>query len=215
MNEYLFKFIVIGEANVGKASIIKRYVSGEFSNKYKYTIGVDFALKQIEWEKNTIVRLQLWDIAGQERFGVMTRVYYKEATAACIVFDISNRRSFQAVPKWKKDVDAQVHLPNGMPVPTILLANKCDLNPAVTNEELDKFIREHGFLAWFETSAKENQNIDKAMTVIVQHIITLIHDEWTSDLKPTEPGSFKLTTNPKKKQESSGCCGLSTINNTN
>ena len=59
-----------------------------------------------------------------ERFGVMTHVYYREATAACIVFDVTSRRTFEAVEKWKNDVDIKVHLPNGEPVPCILLANK-------------------------------------------------------------------------------------------
>lgn len=82
-------------------------MNNEFNNKYKYTIGVDFALKQLEWG-NTTLRLQLWDIAGQERFGLMTHVYYRETTGACIVFDCTSLKSFQAVRRWKVDVDEKV-----------------------------------------------------------------------------------------------------------
>ena len=89
----------------------------------KYAV-VDFALKVIEWDEDTTVRLQLWDIAGQERFGIMTHVYYKEAAAACVVFDITSPRTFQAAAKWKADVDSKVFLESGDPVPSILLANK-------------------------------------------------------------------------------------------
>lgn len=104
--EYLYKILVIGELiefrfaldlthrislthagelGTGKTSFIKRYVHQFFSTNYRATIGVDFALKVLQWDTSTTIRLQLWDIAGQERFGNMTRVYYKEAVGAFIV----------------------------------------------------------------------------------------------------------------------------------
>jgi Ras-related protein Rab-32 len=69
---------------------------------------VDFALKVINWDQNTVVRLQLWDIAGQERFGNMTRVYYREAVGAFVVFDVTRVATFEAVQKWKNDIDSKV-----------------------------------------------------------------------------------------------------------
>jgi Ras-related protein Rab-32 len=68
--------------------------------------------------------LQLWDIAGQERFGNMTRVYYKEAVGAFVVFDVTRLSTFEAVQMWKSDLDNKVLLPNGKPIPAVLLANK-------------------------------------------------------------------------------------------
>jgi small GTP-binding protein len=114
--EYLYKILVVGDIGVGKTSLIKRYVHNIFSMHYKATIGVDFALKVIQWDNQTVVRLQLWcasplwgqcaspcdrDIAGQERFGNMTRVYYKEAVGAFVVFDVTRVGTFEAVAKWK------------------------------------------------------------------------------------------------------------------
>jgi len=174
LKEHLFKVLVVGDIGTGKTSIIKRYVHGIFSNHYKATIGVDFALKVINLDANTVVRLQLWDIAGQERFGNMTRVYYKEAVGAFIVFDVTRVSTFEAVQKWKHDIDSKVHLPNGEKVPVVLLANKCDLakEGLVKNSaQMEQYCEEKGFVGWFETSAKENLNINQAAEFLVQRII--------------------------------------------
>uniref|UniRef100_A0A8C2WW66 Ras-related protein Rab n=1 Tax=Cyclopterus lumpus TaxID=8103 RepID=A0A8C2WW66_CYCLU len=151
--ELLFKVLVIGDLGVGKTSIIKRYVHQIFSQHYRATIGVDFALKVLQWNNDTVIRLQLWDIAGQERYGNMTRVYYREAVGALVVFDVTRASTFDAVLKWKDDLDSKVTLNHGRPVPAVLLANKCD-QLAPQQPKLDSFCRENGFVGWFETSAK-------------------------------------------------------------
>uniref|UniRef100_A0A8C7FG21 Ras-related protein Rab n=1 Tax=Oncorhynchus kisutch TaxID=8019 RepID=A0A8C7FG21_ONCKI len=154
--EHLYKILVIGDLGVGKTSIIKRYVHQNFSPNYRATIGVDFALKVLNWDQET-VRLQLWDIAGQERFGNMTRVYYREAMGAFIVFDMTRPSSFEAVTKWKEDLDSKLTLANGKNVAAVLLANKCDQGRDVlTNNgiQMEKFCQENGFVGWYETSAK-------------------------------------------------------------
>ncbi|KAG9265277.1 ras-related protein Rab-38 [Astyanax mexicanus] len=171
--EHLYKILVIGDLGVGKSSIIKRYVHHNFSPNYRATIGVDFALKVLNLDQET-VRLQLWDIAGQERFGNMTRVYYREAMGAFIVFDVTRPSTFEAVTKWKEDLDAKLSQSSGKQVPTVLLANKCDQGSDVlTNNgiQMERFCRENGFLGWFETSAKENINIDEAADCLVKHIL--------------------------------------------
>ncbi|XP_054609860.1 ras-related protein Rab-38 isoform X4 [Dunckerocampus dactyliophorus] len=156
-HQRLLKVLVIGDLGVGKTSIIKRYVHQVFSQHYRATIGVDFALKVLQWDHKTVVRLQLWDIAGQERYGNMTRVYYKEAVGALVVFDMTRLSTFQAVLKWKGDLDSKVALSNGKPVPTVLLANKCDqrrLGLCPKLPKLENFSQDYGFVDWFETSAK-------------------------------------------------------------
>lgn len=85
---------------------------------------MDFALKVVQYDNQTVVRLQLWDIAGQERFGNMTRVYYKEASAAIVVFDVTRPSTLETVGKWKKDIDEKVSLGDGSKIPVLLLANK-------------------------------------------------------------------------------------------
>jgi Ras-related protein Rab-32 len=204
LKEHLFKVLVVGDIGTGKTSIIKRYVHGIFSNHYKATIGVDFALKVINLDPNTVVRLQLWDIAGQERFGNMTRVYYKEAVGAFIVFDVTRVSTFEAVQKWKHDIDSKVHLPNGDKVPVVLLANKCDLAKeglVKNSNQMDQYCDEKGFVGWFETSAKENLNINQAAEFLVQKIIE--NDQ--GQVAP-EPDSSKLNLKPGEDEAKSGCC---------
>eukprot|EP00118_Oscarella_pearsei_P000305 m.4656 g.4656 ORF g.4656 m.4656 type:complete len:210 (+) comp11081_c0_seq1:144-773(+) len=202
--EHLYKVLVIGDLGVGKTSIIKRYVHQFFSPHYRATIGVDFALKVLNWDQNTLVRLQLWDIAGQERYGNMTRVYYKEAVGAFIVFDVTRAATFEAVQKWKNDLDNKVTLPNGKAVPCVLLANKCDQakEGLVNNkQQMDDYCREKGFVDWYETSAKENVNIDDAAKSLVTKILENDEsNEWDQD-SDVIPLDSKPTS-----QKQGGCC---------
>lgn len=172
--DHLYKILVIGDLGSGKTSIIRRYVHHFFSQHYRATIGVDFALKVINWDPVTTVRLQLWDIAGQERYGNMTRVYYKEAVGAFIVFDVTRVNTFESVSNWKTDLDGKVQLPDGSQIPCVLLANKCDQQKEglVNNScKMDEYCKDKGFISWFETSAKENINIDEAARVLVGNIL--------------------------------------------
>lgn len=202
--EHLFKVLVVGDIGTGKTSIIKRYVHGIFSNHYKATIGVDFALKVINYDPITTVRLQLWDIAGQERFGNMTRVYYREAVGAIVVFDVTRISTFEAVAKWKADIDSKVTLPNGDKVPVILLANKCDMAKDLVKNahEMESYCAEKGFAAWYETSAKDNLMINEAATFLVKQIL---ENDYKGDPVARDAGIATLddTVEPK---EGKGCC---------
>nr|XP_046253381.1 ras-related protein Rab-7L1-like isoform X2 [Scatophagus argus] len=124
MTEHLLKILVVGDGNVGKSSFVRRYVNGQFSKTYKMTVGVDFSVKVLQWSDTEKVRLQLWDIAGQERFISMTRIYYKGAVGCVVMFDVTSSSSFLSCRHWKRDLDKKALLPNGDPIPCILLANK-------------------------------------------------------------------------------------------
>jgi small GTP-binding protein len=209
--EYLYKVLVVGDIGTGKTSIIKRFVHNIFSMHYKSTIGVDFALKVINWDAKTVVRLQLWDIAGQERFGNMTRVYYKEAVGAFVVFDVTRVNTFEAVAKWKNDIDCKVTLPpDDKPIPVVLLANKCDLAKegfARNAAQMDKYCEEHGFAGWEETSAKDNINIDKAARLLVSKILERTKGE-LPEASDARGDKFKVGADDGAKGTSGGgCCG--------
>jgi small GTP-binding protein len=167
----------------------------------------------LQWDERTSVRLQLWDIAGQERFGHMTRVYYKEAVGAMVVFDVTRSGTFDAVQKWKQDIDGNLSTPERA-LPCILLANKCDLaKEPLDKEKMDAYIEQHGFVAWFETSAKEDIGIKKAFNAMVGHILANDPDvQQPNDAKPGAPGAFKLgaangdKANAKVGGSSKSCC---------
>ncbi|PWA22761.1 ras-related protein Rab-38 [Gambusia affinis] len=200
--EHLYKVLVIGDLGVGKTSIIRRYVHQTFSSNYRATIGVDFALKVLNWDSET-VRLQLWDIAGQERFGNMTRVYYREAMGAFIVFDVTRPTTFEAVIKWKEDLDSKVMLANGQSIATVLLANKCDQGRELSNNgiKMDQFCKDHGFVGWFETSAKDNLNISDAANFLVKHIMATENDI----LKSVVPDTISPQMDSSRQMSCSGC----------
>ncbi|XP_051160180.1 ras and EF-hand domain-containing protein homolog isoform X5 [Leptopilina boulardi] len=207
--EHLYKILVIGELGAGKTSIIKRYVHQFFSQHYRATIGVDFALKVLNWDPHTIIRLQLWDIAGQERFGNMTRVYYKEAVGAFIVFDVTRSATLEAVVKWKQDLDSKVQLPDGSPIPCVLLANKCDQQKegmVNTPAKMDEYCKEKNFAGWFETSAKENINIEEAARFLVNKILQndqIIKGSGSQD--QTDGERFALNQSPTSSKKSCAC----------
>ncbi|XP_059207774.1 ras-related protein Rab-38b [Centropristis striata] len=200
--EHLYKVLVIGDLGVGKTSIIRRYVHQTYSTNYRATIGVDFALKVLNWDNET-VRLQLWDIAGQERFGNMTRVYYREAMGAFIVFDVTRPTTFEAVVKWKEDLDSKLMLTSGQSIATVLLANKCDQGRELANSgiNMDQFCRDHGFVGWFETSAKDNLNIGEAANLLVKHIMATENDI----LKSVVPDTISPQLDSKPQMNCSGC----------
>ncbi|XP_020483047.2 ras-related protein Rab-32 [Labrus bergylta] len=201
----LFKVLVIGDTDVGKSSIILRYASKRFDERYKSSIGVDFSLKTIEWDCNTVVRLQLWDIAGQEWFKKMSRVYYKGAMGALVVFDIRNSSTLEAASKWKQDLDSKVCLESGRPVPAVLVANKCDLtgNDSDVAGSLDGFCIDNSFTCWFKTSAKENVNIDEAFAVLVKQMMRC--DVGLSN-EEDDGGLVKLNLPREESKSRTPCC---------
>ena len=111
----------------------------------------------------------------------MTRVYYKEAVGAFIVFDVTRMDTFKAIDKWKADLDTKVLLPDGRPIPCVLIGNKADIQPAdpmfLNTETMERLSKEKGFAGWFLTSAKDNTNVEESAEFLVQKIID--NDKWS------------------------------------
>eukprot|EP01084_Bolivina_argentea_P023213 43283_1 len=171
------KILVIGDHNTGKTSIVRRYVYKQFDEySVEATIGMDIASKHVRVDGMTL-KVQLWDIAGQDRFIGLAATYYRHAVAAIVVFDITNASSLQNAKKWKTDVDDKVFLRNGDNIPVVLFANKWDLieeNPKkrqVSDTQLDEFCHENKFIGWFSTSAMSGMNVKNGMNFMISKII--------------------------------------------
>ena len=154
---YLLKYIIIGDSAVGKSNILLRYIHDKFNEDFQSTIGVEFGAKNLKIE-DKIFRIQIWDTAGQETFRSITRAYYKNSVCACMVYDITNRNSFQNIKSWLEDCKKQ----SPKTVFLVLIGNKTDLEEKrqVTYEEGAAFAEKRGLL-FFETSAKTGQNIEE------------------------------------------------------
>jgi len=206
--EYTCKVIIVGDQSTGKTSLIERYTRGTYDKGYRATIGVDFCLKDVRWNETTSINLQLWDIAGQERYANLTRMYYKEARGAFVVFDVSKERSlFDGAKKWKADIDRKVFLPNGDPIPVILLANKSDLmQTRKFSIDLDQFCAEFGFVKWFLTSAKDNFQVEEACNFLLETMLSKDDDFLKLSKSPKAPGLVVTNQNEPVKPATSGCC---------
>uniref|UniRef100_A0A3Q1BIW9 Uncharacterized protein n=1 Tax=Amphiprion ocellaris TaxID=80972 RepID=A0A3Q1BIW9_AMPOC len=142
----------------------------------------------------------------RDRIKNLSRVYYKAAMGALVVFDITNSLTLKSATEWKQDLDSKLCLDNGRPVPAVLLANKCDLMKTKGEDlvsSLDRFCKDNNFLGWFETSAKENINIDEAGSFLVKQM--MLCDGSLSDEEHQRDGIKSLTQTPMKISGTS-CC---------
>ena len=165
--EFIFKLILIGNSGVGKSSIIQRYMKQTFENSYKCTIGVDFLMKTLEI-KNKVVKLQLWDTAGQEKYKSMVSSYYRGANVALVVFDLTDHSSFDSLPIWIEN-----YYKNGPEQKNIILiGNKKDMveERKVTQEEAELFSETNNMI-YFETSAKEGDNIEYVFNYTAEKLL--------------------------------------------
>ncbi|MFW9831344.1 MAG: GTP-binding protein [Candidatus Thorarchaeota archaeon] len=158
------KVVVVGDAAVGKTSLIIRYVKGVFNPSYIITLGVNFFVQDIA-VKDKKLRMQIWDTAGQERFGPVRKKYYMGARGALLVFDQSNRESFDRVSFWIEEIQRILGQ-----IPCVLVGNKADLIPSITSEDVQKFASKEN-LQYVETSAKTGQNTVKPFFLLARLLL--------------------------------------------
>ncbi|OXB71905.1 UNVERIFIED_CONTAM: hypothetical protein H355_004784 [Colinus virginianus] len=157
LSDYLFKLLLIGDSGVGKSCLLLRFADDTYTESYISTIGVDFKIRTIDLDGKT-VKLQIWDTAGQERFRTITSSYYRGAHGIIIVYDVTDRESFNNVKNWMVEIDK--YAMEG--VSKLLVGNKCDLSAkrAVSYEEGKEFADSCN-IRFVETSAKNAHNVEQ------------------------------------------------------
>ena len=167
---HLFKIIIVGDSGVGKSSLLLRYSEDSYNNKLISTIGVDFKIKTLQIN-NKAIKLQVWDTAGQERFRTLTAGYYRGAQGIILAYDVTNRDSFVHLSNWITEINSNAP----MNVKKILIGTKNDLQEKkeVSSEEGNNLANQWK-IPFFETSAKDANNVEGAFLTLTLHILTTI-----------------------------------------
>mmetsp|Transcript_19308 Transcript_19308/g.23056 ORF Transcript_19308/g.23056 Transcript_19308/m.23056 type:complete len:213 (+) Transcript_19308:136-774(+) len=164
------KLVLLGDSGVGKSCIVLRFVRGQFDPASKVTIGASFLSQTVSLQDSTTVKFEIWDTAGQERYASLAPLYYRGASAATVVYDITSAESFQKARFWVKEL--QKHASQGIII--ALVGNKSDLadQRQVPFEEAQAFAEANQMALFIETSAKSADNITELFTSIAKKLPT-------------------------------------------
>ena len=168
--EAKYKILILGDSKVGKSCFLTRYADKTYQEDYLSTIGMDYKIKNYELENGNIIRLYIWDTAGQDRFRSITSNYYKGADGIILIYDITKQETFNNVRNWitsiKEEAPAKVVL--------ILVGNKVDdeKNRAVQQSEGEKIADEYN-LPFLECSAKSDINVTETFDVLIKKIVEI------------------------------------------
>ena len=171
VKEFVFKIVVLGDAAVGKTSLINMYIEQSFSEDYKPTLGANIIRKDVHVDEiNASVRLIMWDLAGQEKYNVIRSMYFQGCVGALLVYDVTRHSTFETIDsKWLKDFKKYVKKEGTY----ILIGNKIDLNDdrVVSTEDGQKYAKQIDASDFIETSAKYGENVEQAFSNLVNQIL--------------------------------------------
>ena len=166
--EKTVSILTVGETQVGKTSLILRFIDRVFYYDTKTTIGVDFKVKRINLlNKNVLVKI--WDSAGQERFKTVTRQYYKNAEGVMLIYDVTSQKSFSMIEEWFKSIIENKR--KGAQV--ILIGNKKDMVNRVISAEQGESLAKKFEIKYYETSALSGENVDQVFEELAENILKI------------------------------------------
>ena len=190
--EFLYKILLLGDSSVGKTCFLMRYVDNTFQEIHMSTIGLDYKLKTVQLEDGKMVKIQIWDTAGQDRFRSITKNYYKGAHGIVLIYDVTNKKSFENVSNWINQIREEV----SDKVTIVLVGNKIDEEEKrVVTTEQGKKMADDFKLMFFECSAKTGVNIDSTFNELVKKTL--------ENYSKIDGKGAKLK---KKKKDKKGCC---------
>lgn len=192
--DFLYKIVLAGDSGVGKSNLLSRWTNDEFIEESKSTIGVEFAAKNINID-NKIIKAQIWDTAGQERYRAITTAYYRGAVGALIVYDITDPKSFEHINVWYD----QLHCHMNTDIIIMIIGNKCDLRELrkVSVEDGKQYAMSKNVM-YLETSAKNNDNVDKAF----EDLLISIYEKNKNNITNVEKDNIVLKSSTIPLQES-------------
>ena len=159
------KLVLLGDSGVGKTNLISRYISNNFDENTRATIGVEFFCKNFRINKKRTIKVEIWDTAGQERYKAITSVYYKGAKGAFIVYDITSRKTFENIDKWIGEIKERTT----DDVKLIIIGNKTDLNNEREVKSEEALIKYQDMdIPLIETSALEDTNVNEAFINLIK-----------------------------------------------
>ena len=199
------KFIIIGDKTVGKSCIINQFIEKQFVNEYIPTIGSDKIMKEIEIEGEKL-NLEIWDTVGQEQYSAVNKIFIKNAQIALIVYDITNRKSFENLNNWYNLI---FEINKDSNVIVGVTANKTDLyeNQVVDSEEGKNFADEKK-ISFFETSAKDYESIENVFIQLSKFYINKVQKIVEEEIE--RRNSMGLIKDDKNNRDNikkkKGCC---------
>ena len=209
------KIIVIGTSGTGKTSFVNKWTKNIFSDTYKATIVSEFGFKIFEQE-GKLYRIQLWDLAGQDKNAMVTKIFAKDAHGCVVMSDATNIQTREDTLRWKSSVDEVATFLDGGKLPCLLVENKADLIDDANAEncpELESFGTNNGFCGSFRTSAKTGLNINEAMNYLIKNIIQRMEamqskgtEVFTTDRKSVALDPEKHNEVAQKRKQKDGCC---------
>ena len=167
-DDCVYKVLLLGDSSVGKTCFLLRYCDKTFQEAHLSTIGLDYRLKSMTLQSGKNIKLQIWDTAGQDRFRAITKNYYKGANGIILIYDVTNRQSYENVKNWITQIREEAN-PN---VVIYLAGNKVDVSEEekVVKTEEGKKIAEEFNLPLYETSAKNGVNINRIFEELVEKV---------------------------------------------
>ncbi|GAB1609516.1 ras-related protein Rab-37-like isoform X1, partial [Argonauta hians] len=172
------KTILVGDSGVGKTSLLVQFDQGKFqAGSFAATVGIGFTNKVVDID-GTKIKLQIWDTAGQERFRSVTNAYYRDAHALLLLYDVTNKASFDNIRAWLTEINEYAQ----EDVVIMLLGNKADMtgDKLVRREDGERLAKDHN-VAFMETSAKTGMNVELAFMAIARDL------KMKKTRKPDEP----------------------------
>ena len=171
--KYIIKVCLLGEANVGKTSLLYRYIENKFRDNYKATLGVNLLKKEADIEGYGSTTIQIWDLGGQESFKSLRQLYLEGANGALIIFDMTSKKTFEKLDEW---VDSFKEARGDQPL--LLVGNKTDLkgNIKIEEKEVSSFAKNNK-MSYVLTSAKTGENVESAFLELIKKILDFISSE--------------------------------------